>query len=92
MTTQTLTFNSSLNAKNTSKSFGLTVGSGMATAQLSFSKCNALSLTLRASSATVVTSSSGAVELVSNLTAGSYTYIVSGERCSFTLSVTAPRP
>jgi subtilisin family serine protease len=93
-TTQTQSFSGSLTARNPSKSFGVTIGTGAATAQLSFSKCSTLSLAVDGAAGSVIGSTSGpsVVTLVSNLSAGSYTYVVSGGRCSFTLVVTSPNP
>jgi subtilisin family serine protease len=88
---QTQTFNGSLNAKNPGRSFNINVGAGTATAQLSFSRCTTLSLALT-SGGSPVGSANGpsVVTLVSSVSAGGYTYLVSGGRCSFTLTVTAP--
>jgi len=67
----------------------VTVGSGTATAQLAFSKCSSLTLML-----TNVAGAAGpsAVVLTATLSAGTYTYTVSGGRCAFSLVVTAPAP
>jgi hypothetical protein len=89
---QTQTFSGSLNAKNPSRSFRVAVGAGTATAQLSFSRCSTLSVALNTSSGLPVASATGpsVVSLLSTVAAGSYTFTVSGGRCSFTLTVTAP--
>jgi hypothetical protein len=88
-TTQTLSFSGSLTQKNTSKSFSVTVGGGLSDARLSFSKCSSLSLSLsNAASA----SGPSVVVLDQTLAAGTYTYTVSGGKCSFTLTVNSPTP
>jgi hypothetical protein len=92
--TQTQTFSGSLNAKNPTRSFNVTVAGGTAGAQLSFSRCSTLSLGLATSSGASMGYASGpsVVSLVSSLTAGSYVYTVGGGRCSFTLTITSPAP
>ena len=55
------------------------------TAQLSFSKCSTLTLVLSNGSST---SGPSPVVLTSTVAAGTYTYTVSGGRCSFSLVVT----
>jgi thermitase len=89
---QTQTFSGSLNAKNPTRSFSITVGGGTANAQLSFSRCSTLNLGLTVASGASMGNADGpsVVSLVSTLTAGSYVYTVGGGRCSFTLTVTAP--
>lgn len=87
--TQTSTFSGSLNARNPTRSFSVAVGAGAATAQLAFSKCSALALGLSNGSSTQGPS---VVSLKATLSAGSYTYTVSGGKCSFTLTVTSPSP
>ena len=93
-TTQTLSFSGSLNPKNASKSFGLAVGTGKATAKLSFAKCNVLSIVLDDSKGLAIGNATGpsVVSLASDVTAGTYNYVVSGGRCSFTLVVTFTAP
>jgi hypothetical protein len=93
-TRQTVTFNGSLNPKNTSKTFGISAGAGAATAQLSFSKCDALSIALDNQSGSALANASGpsVVTLTSTVAAGNYSYVVSGGRCSFTLVVTTAAP
>jgi hypothetical protein len=92
--TQTLTFSGSLNAKNTVRTFSVTVGAGLADARLSFSKCSSLSLALQSTAASPLATQTGpsVIALDATLSAGVYTYAVSGGRCSFTLRVTAPSP
>jgi len=92
--TQTLTFSGSLNPGNPVRSFTIAVGSGLAQARLSFSRCSTLTLELAASSGAPVASASGpsVVALDWTLASGSYTYRVSGGRCSFTLTLTSPAP
>ena len=91
---QTQTFSGSLNTKNPTRTFSLTVGAGTATAKLSFSKCNTLNVGLAASNGAAVGNAAGpsVVSLISSLSAGGYIYTVSGGRCSFTLTVTSPSP
>lgn len=92
--TQTLTLSGSLNPGNPVRSFTIAVGSGLAQARLSFSKCSTLTLGLATSSGAPVASASGpsVVALDWTLASGSYTYRVSGGRCSFTLTLTSPAP
>jgi hypothetical protein len=87
--TQTLTFSGSLSPKNQSRTFSVNVGAGTAHAGLSFSKCSSLTLGLLNG---VSKAGPSVVSLDATLTAGTYTYIVSGGRCSFTLTVTSPAP
>jgi hypothetical protein len=91
---QTQTFTGALNTKNPTRSFSLTMGAGTATAQLAFSKCATLSVALAASSGAPTGNATGPsiVSLVSTVSGGTYTYTVSGGRCSFTLTVTSPIP
>jgi thermitase len=94
-TSQTVTFTGSLNPKNTSRTFGISAGAGAATAQLSFSKCNTLSIALdKQSGGSDLASASGpsVVTLTSTIAAGNYSYVVSGGRCSFTLVLTTAAP
>ncbi len=86
---QTVTFSGSLNPKNPSRTFSVSVGAGMAHAGLSFTKCSSLVLGL---SNGVSTTGPSVVSLDATLTAGTYTYTVSGGRCSFTLTVTSSAP
>jgi hypothetical protein len=88
-TTQTTTFSGSLNARNPSRSFSVNVGTGVASAQLSFAKCSALSVGLSNGASAKGPS---VVSLNATLAAGSYTYTVGGGKCSFTLTVTSPSP
>jgi subtilisin family serine protease len=87
--TQTSTFSGSLNSKSPSRSFAVTVGPGSASAQLSFSRCTALSLGLSNGSSAKGPS---VLSLNTTLSAGSYTYTVSGGKCSFTLTVVSASP
>jgi hypothetical protein len=87
--TQTSTFSGSLSARTPSRSFTVTVGAGTTRAQLAFGKCSNLSLGL--SNGTNAQGPS-IVSLNSTLAAGSYSYTVSGGKCSFTLTVTSPSP
>jgi len=85
--TQTVTFSGSLTPKAPRRTFSLTVGAGSARAELAFAKCTALTLGL---SNGTTASGPSVVTLDATLVAGTYTYTVSGGRCSFTLTVTAP--
>jgi hypothetical protein len=92
-TQQTLTFSGSLNRKTPSRSFSVTMGTGMSNARLSFTKCQQLSLSLQGSAAAPVASTSGPSVLVldQSTTSGTYAYTVSGvSQCSFSLTVTLP--
>jgi thermitase len=88
-TSQTVIFSGSLGPKNASRTVSVNVGAGIAHAALAFSKCNSLTLSL---SNGVSKTGPSVVTLDATLTAGSYTYTVSGGRCSFTLTVTSPTP
>jgi thermitase len=87
--TQTSSFSGSLNGKNPSRSFSVRVGAGVAKAQLAFSRCNALSLGLSNGASA---NGPSVVALNATLAAGTYTYTVSGGKCSFTLTVTSASP
>jgi len=87
-----MTFSGSLNKKVQSKGFSLSVGAGMTSAKLSFSKCSSLNLSLDAKGGGHLASTAGpsVVLLDQPVAAGTYTYVVSGNaQCSFTLVVTA---
>jgi len=90
------TFSGSLNKGQSSRSYPLTVGTGVASAALSFTKASSLGLTVRNAAGAVVGSASGAsvLPLVESLAAGSYTYVVTGTggNASFTLGVTYASP
>ncbi|MFL5963934.1 MAG: S8 family serine peptidase [Gaiellaceae bacterium] len=88
-TTQSVTFSGTLNTPNPSRTFNVTVGAGVAHAQLSFSKCSSLTLGLSNGSAKTGPS---VVSLDATLSAGNYTYTVSGGRCSFSLNLTTATP
>jgi len=90
---QTVTFSGSLNPKNPSRNFSLTIGTGVAHAELSFSKCSSLDLTVtRGASLEASKSGPSVVVLDAALPAGTYIYSVSGGRCSFTLAISSPSP
>jgi thermitase len=94
---QTLTFSGSLTSKAPSQAFNATVGTGVASAGLSFStsKCGSnLTLALKSGSTTLASATGPSVLTLSqSLSSGTYTYVVSGStRCSFTLTVTSPAP
>ena len=93
-TLQTSIFSGSLNAKNPTRAFSVGVGAGLADARLSFSKCSTLSLALQSTAASPLASKTGpsVVVLDATVAAGTYSYVVSGGRCSFTLTVTSPSP
>jgi subtilisin family serine protease len=90
------TFSGTLNKGQSSRAFSVTVGSGVASAALSFSKTPSLSLTVQSASGSVVGTASGAsvLPLIASLPAGSYTYVVGGAsgNASFTLTVSYPSP
>lgn len=67
------------------------MGTGLADAKLTFSKCSSLDLELKSFDGATIGSKSGASVLIldQNVTAGAYTYVVSGGQCSFTLTVTS---
>lgn len=89
--TQTLTFSGSLNPKNPSRSFSLSVGAGVAHAALSFSKRSALNLNVYGGTTLLASKSGPSVVLLdANLGAGTYAYEVSGGRCPFTLTISTP--
>jgi subtilisin family serine protease len=88
-----VTFSGSLNKKQTSRSFGLSVGAGDVSSSLSFGRSKSLTLTV-ANGNGAVGSASGpsVVRLVKSLPAGAYMFTVtgSGGSDSFTLVVTYP--
>jgi thermitase len=95
--TQTSTFNGSLGAgSKSSASFTLKVGSGPDQASLTFPfKCSSLNLTIKGASGAVTDQASGpsVVSLSSSLSAGSYSWTVSGScKTSYSLTVTSPSP
>lgn len=88
-TTQTVTFSGSLNPQNASRTFSVAVGAGAAQARLSFPKCKALALDLSNGASA---NGPSVVALAATLAAGTYSYTVSGGRCSFTLTLTTVTP
>ena len=88
-TVQTTTFSGSLNPGNPTRSFSVVVGAGVANARLSFVKCSSLSVGLSNGASA---NGPSVVALDATVAAGTYMYTVSGGRCSFTLTVTAPTP
>ncbi len=99
-TMTTTVFSSSLNKNNPTRSFSLTTAAGPMDGMLTFKWRRgttevSLILSVYDSSGTLVASASGGdpVTLSGDLTAGSYTFEVSGSiRTSFTLEVTHPVP
>ena len=92
---QTQTFSGSLNGKAKTKSYGVTMGAGVAHAELSFtnSKCKPLTLGLSQGSSGLATKTGPSVlPLDQTVAAGSYAYTVSGPGCSFTLTVISTAP
>ena len=87
--TTTATFSGSLNPQNQSRGFTVTVGAGTAQASLSFSRCSSLALALSNGAAV---NGASVLSLSQTLAAGTYTYTVSGGKCSFSLTVTAASP
>jgi subtilisin family serine protease len=95
--TSTAMFSGNLNKKQTTRSFTVTLGTGEARAQLSFSKANSLTLTLVGPDGSTIGSASGAsiIELVRSVPAGAYQYIISGPNgtnAAFSLTVTYATP
>jgi subtilisin family serine protease len=87
--TQTVTFSGSLNPGNPARTFTVNVGSGLADAKLSFTKCSSLSVALSNGASA---NGPSVLTLDSTVAAGTYTYTVGGGRCSFTLTVTTAAP
>jgi hypothetical protein len=90
-------FTGTLNSRQSSATFPLTVGSGVAQSSLAFSKWPWLTLTVVAADRTIVASANGAsvLLLVQSLVAGSYTFKVAGTGkggSSFTLTINYPSP
>jgi subtilisin family serine protease len=88
-----VTFSGSLNQKQTSRSFGLTVAAGDVSSSLSFGRSKSLTLSIANNNGAVGTASGPSVlRLVKSLPAGAYTFTVtgSGGSDSFTLVVTYP--
>jgi hypothetical protein len=93
----TASFSGTLNAKQSSQTFPLTVGAGQVKANLTFSKWSSLTLTITATDGTLVASGSGpsVLTLISMLSAGSYRFKVSGSGkagCAFSLGVNYVAP
>jgi hypothetical protein len=89
------TFGGTLNKKQPSRSFSLSVGSGQAAAKLQFSKLSTMTVKVQSASGSVVGSASGpsVLTLLASLPAGTYTYVVSGSgSASFTLAVSYTAP
>jgi subtilisin family serine protease len=91
-TTQTLT--GSINRKNSSRSFAVSLPAGTADARLSFAKCGTLSLSLQGGGSTLATTSGPSIVVLDQATGGgSFSYSVYGTgQCSFTLTVTVTSP
>jgi thermitase len=91
--TKTVTWSGSLNPKNLTRSYSMTVvTAGASHATLSFS-CKSLSLTAKAADGSILVVASGAsvLNLDTTVPAGTDTWVVTGtSKCSFTLTVTAP--
>jgi subtilisin family serine protease len=93
--TTTTTFTGSLNKKQSSRSFSVSVGTGQAAAALQFARLSSMSLEVQAANGSTVGSASGSsvLRLIASLPAGTYTYVVSGSgSVSFTLSVSYATP
>jgi subtilisin family serine protease len=91
----TSTFSGNLSPKQTTRSYTVSAGGGAFSASLSFTRASNLTLTVRnAAGATVATASGPSVlKLSGSLTAGTYTFVVSGtQKTSFTLGVTHATP
>jgi subtilisin family serine protease len=87
---QVFTFSGSINQRNPSKTFPLTLPVGAVEAQLAFKRCPSLELAMADAGNAPVGEREGpsVVTLDTNVPAGSYAYTVSGGKCSFTLTVT----
>jgi hypothetical protein len=94
--TQTLTFSGLLSSRHPTARLAVSVGAGVAEARLSFSsRCASLTLSLQSGAEAPIASASGpsVLALDQTLSAGSYSYLVSGgTRCSYTLVVSSPTP
>lgn len=90
----TTVFTGSLNSKNPTRTFTLPMGAGLSDAKLAFSHCSSLTLGLSGPGMSAAAPVSGPSVLVLDTTVngGTYSYAVSGGRCSFTLTVTAQTP
>ena len=89
------TFSGALTPKNNSRSFSLTSGAGVASATLSYSKSNSLSIAVYGPDGTILLSQTGASPLSFDitLTGGMSQFTVSGTtQSSFTLTVSYPAP
>ena len=89
------TFTGSLNKKQSSRSFSVSVGTGQAAAALQFARLSSMSLTVQAANGSTVGSASGpsVLRLLAILPTGTYTNVVSGSgSVSFTLSVSHATP
>jgi hypothetical protein len=90
---QTQTFGGSLSGKTTVRRYTVAMGTGVASARLSFARCASLALTIRAPGGSMLSTSGPSVlSLSSDVIPGSYVYEVSGKGCSFSLEVTSPLP
>jgi subtilisin family serine protease len=90
-------FAGSLNKKQSSKAFTVSVGGGDAKASLAFTKTSSLTLTVLAADGSTVGSANGpsVLTLVKTLPAGAYQYVVAaggGVNASFTLTLTYTAP
>ena len=93
--TTSTTFTGSLNKKQSSRSFNVSVGTGQAVAGLQFARLSSMNLKVLAANGSTVGSASGpsVLTLIASLPAGTYTYVVSGSgSVSFTLSVSYATP
>ncbi|MDX6424196.1 MAG: thermitase [Gaiellaceae bacterium] len=84
----TWTFSGVLNPKTPKRTFSVALGSGSVSAEVSFSKCTSMTLSIQEAGATRLSASGPSVLSLNGLvTAGQYDFVVVGERCSFTLAV-----
>ena len=91
-TTVTTTYSGSLTRSAASRSFPVSLGAGPVQGSLSFSKCSSLSLALVSSTGSAVAQGSGASVLTvsGTVSAGNYTWVVSGScRVAFSLTSTS---
>jgi len=90
-TPQTFTFSGGLNGKNPTRSFSVRLPGGSVEAELSFKRCTTLELALLDPTNARIGEQLGpsVLTLDSHVEAGSYAYVVSGDKCNFTLTITA---
>jgi subtilisin family serine protease len=93
--TTSSSWSGSFTGKTTTKTYSASMGAGTASATLTFSKAGSMTLSMLNSSGATVATTSGAspLSLTADVSAGSYTYVVSGPaKSSYTLKATYPAP